>query len=71
VQSLILKLGVSMLTKLLTERFLAQATCRLLSAWAKSTDNTTDDGIVNAMAEAWGVPAAVIKDVVANQKKAS
>lgn len=70
-QGLILKVGVSLLTKLLTERFLAQATCRLLAAWAKSTENTTDDGVINAIAEAWGVPGAVIREAVTSQKKAS
>lgn len=57
--NLIVKVLVSMLAKLVTERFFAKTTVYSLRALARKTDNKLDDQIVRAAAEALGVPLPV------------
>lgn len=53
---------VSMLTKLITERFLAKLVIEGLRAWAKTTNTSHDDKVVEAMAEALGVDPIALKE---------
>ncbi len=57
------KIGVVLLTKLITETFLARVLVYTLETWAKQTDNKLDDRVVKAMADALGVPAEKLTDV--------
>lgn len=59
--NLLAKIAISLITKLITERFLARLVIEALRAWAKTTDNDMDDRVVKAMAEALGVEIEVLK----------
>lgn len=51
-----LKLLLALLTKIMTETFLAKILIAVLNSWAKTTANKLDDKVVAAMADALGVP---------------
>jgi hypothetical protein len=51
----IAKVGIALLAKLITESFLSKLLIETLRAWAKTSENTYDDKVVDAMAEALGV----------------
>jgi hypothetical protein len=48
-------IGSSMLVSLVTETFLKKQAVRVARLVAKKTKNEDDDGLVEDMAEAWGV----------------
>jgi hypothetical protein len=52
---LIAKLGVAMVTKLITETFLSKILVYTLRAWAKQTVNDWDNKVVDAISEAFNV----------------
>lgn len=54
-QNLILKMLMALLTKLLTEKFIAKVTVRLLWFLAVQTPFKVDDGLVDDIAEGLGV----------------
>ena len=54
-QNVILKIIISLITKILTENFVAKMTVRLLWQLSQMTDSKVDDGIVTDIAEALGV----------------
>ena len=54
-QNLILKMLMALLTKLLTEKFIAKVTVRLLWFLAVATPFKVDDGLVDDIAEGLGV----------------
>jgi hypothetical protein len=56
-----LKIGIALAAKLLTETFLARLLIHLLRAWSETTTNKLDDKVVQAMADALGVPAEKLK----------
>jgi len=66
--SLIAKVFVAMLAKLVTEKFFSKTIVYSLRAIAKSTDNKLDDQIVWAVAEALDVK--ILVQVPAPQPKA-
>jgi hypothetical protein len=51
----IAKVGIALLTKLITESFLSKLLIETLRAWAKTSDNAWDDKVVEAMADSLGV----------------
>jgi len=53
---------VSMMKKLITERFLAKLVIEGLCAWSKTTDTDHDDKVVEAMAEALGIDKIALKE---------
>jgi uncharacterized lipoprotein YmbA len=53
---MIVKLAVGLLAKLVTETFLAKVVIYTLAHWAKTSDNELDNKVVQAMADALGVP---------------
>lgn len=55
------KIAIALLTKLLTETFLARVLIQLLNAWAETTTNKLDDRVVAAAADAFGVPVEKLK----------
>ena len=54
-QNMIIKMIIGLVTRLLTEKFIARLTVRLLWFFASQTENKVDDGIVHDIAEALGV----------------
>ena len=63
---LVAKIAVLLVTKLLTETFLSRLVIYSLAAWAKNSENKLDDKVVQAMADALGVPIEQVasKDAV-------
>lgn len=57
---LLAKLAMSMVTKLITEKFLGHLLVEGLRAWSKQTPNVYDDRVVEAVADALGVPKDVL-----------
>jgi len=55
-QGIALKIAIAMVTKLMTETLLARVLIAMLEAWAKTSENKLDDKVVQAMADALGVP---------------
>lgn len=53
--NILIKALVAILTKLITERFLAQTIVYVLNHLAKRTTNNLDDSLVASVAEALGV----------------
>jgi hypothetical protein len=53
---------VTMLTNLLTEKFLKKAIVAVLESVASKTTNTLDNQLVAAAREAWGLPAEEKKE---------
>jgi len=51
----IAKVGIALLAKLITESFLSKLLIETLRAWAKTSENSWDDKVVEAMADALGV----------------
>jgi hypothetical protein len=51
-----LKIALSLIMKLLTEKFLSKTAVHLLASLAKSTANELDDQIVSNVAEALAIP---------------
>ena len=49
------KLSVSLIQKLLTEKFLSRVLYYIVKTWAKQTQNTIDDKVADAVAEAFGI----------------
>lgn len=58
---IILKVVFGLLTKLVTETFIARVAIYSANAWAKTTVNKLDDKVVGAMADAIGVPLDDVK----------
>jgi hypothetical protein len=61
--ALLARIGVSLLTKLITETFLAKLLIEGLRAWARTTANRYDDKVVEAAAAAFGIEAEALKDL--------
>lgn len=61
IASLVAKIGVSLLTKLITETFLSRLLIEGLRAWARQTKNHMDDRLVEEAAKAFGVPVEKIQ----------
>lgn len=59
--NLLAKIAVGLVTRLITETFLARLLIEGLRAWAKQTVNKFDDRVVEEAARAFGVPAENIK----------
>lgn len=57
---LLAKLAIAMVSKLLTEKFLSKLLVHSLRAWAQQTENSYDDKVVEAMAEALDVPKELL-----------
>lgn len=57
------RIAMTLLTKLITETFLAKLLIEGLRAWARQTENHYDDKVVEAAAEAFGIEPEVIKEV--------
>lgn len=57
-----LKIALALVMKLMTESLLAKVLIAFLEAWAKTTVNKLDDKVVQAMADALGVPVDLLKD---------
>ena len=55
------KMLVALIAKLMTESFLAKVLIACLDSWSKSTENTLDDRVVKAMADALDVPVQNLK----------
>jgi len=55
ISNILLKVLIGILTKLLTEKFLAEVIIYCLQSLAKSTDNKLDDAIVVAVAKALNI----------------
>jgi hypothetical protein len=53
--AMLMKIGMSMLMSLVTEKFAKTLAVRALRALAKKTASTTDDEIAEDIAAAWGV----------------
>lgn len=49
------KVGLSLLTSLLTEAFIKRMLVAGLEAMVKRTDNDTDDKVLQAAKDAWGL----------------
>ena len=60
--SLIAKVAIGLISRLITERFLAKLVIEALRAWAKTTSNVHDDRVVEAMAEALGIDPVALKE---------
>ena len=52
---------ISILTRLITEKFLAKLVIEALRAWSRQTANDHDNRVVEAMAEAIGVDPVALK----------
>lgn len=57
---LLAKIAISLITKLITEKFLARLVIEGLTAWSKTTSNDLDDKVVKAMAEALEVDVSKV-----------
>lgn len=55
------KVAISLLAKLITEKFFSKILICSLQAWSKQTENDYDDKVVAAMAEALDVPIESLK----------
>jgi preprotein translocase subunit SecF len=55
------KMAIGLLVKLMSETFLAKVLIYTLSHWAKSSENSLDDKVVIAMADALGVAVDDLK----------
>jgi len=62
-QDLLLKAAMGLILKLVSEKFLAKAVVYTLRAWSKTTQTEWDDKVTEAMAEALGVEAEVLKSL--------
>jgi 2-hydroxychromene-2-carboxylate isomerase len=60
--ALLAKAAVGIITRLITEAFLAKLTIQMLRAWARGTANIHDDKVVEAMADALGVEPEALKE---------
>lgn len=60
--ALIARMAISLLTKLITETFLARLLIECLRAWSKTTTTKLDDKVTEAAAAAFGIPAEVIEE---------
>jgi len=58
------KIAISLLMKLITEKFLAKLVIQGLRAWSGQTANVYDDRVVEAMAQALGVDPDDLKVLV-------
>lgn len=54
--SLLAKLAIGMVTKLITEQFFSVLIAEGFRAWAKQTDNKFDDRVAEAVAKSFGLP---------------
>jgi hypothetical protein len=59
--AILAKIAISLLTKLITETFLARLIIEGLRVWARQTENTFDDKVIEEAARAFGVPVEVLK----------
>lgn len=55
------KVLISLLAKMITEKFFSKVLIYALQAWSKQTANEWDDKVVAAMAEALDVPIESLK----------
>lgn len=55
------KVAISLLAKMITEKFFAKIVIASLQTWSKQTENELDDKVVAAMAEALDVPIENLK----------
>jgi hypothetical protein len=55
------KVAISLLAKMITEKFFAKVVIASLDTWSKQTANAWDDQVVKAMAEALDVPIEALK----------
>jgi hypothetical protein len=55
-QEIALKIVIAIVTKWMTETVMARVLIACLEAWAKTSENKLDDKVVQAMADALGVP---------------
>jgi len=55
------KMAIGLLVKLMSETFLAKVLIYTLAHWAKSSENSLDDKVVIAMADALGVAVDDLK----------
>lgn len=58
--SLLAKLAISMLVKLITEKFMSRLLVEGMRAWSKQTENPFDDRVTEAVADAFGVEKEVL-----------
>jgi hypothetical protein len=61
VTEMLAKVAISLLAKLLTEKFFAKILIASLDTWSKQTANEWDDKVTAAMAEAMDVPIERLK----------
>ena len=52
----LLKIAIALATKIMTETFISRVLIHLLKAWSDQTENKLDDKVVQAIADALGVP---------------
>ena len=55
------KVAISLLAKMITEKFFAKVVIASLDTWSKQTENEWDNAVVKAMAEALDVPIESLK----------
>jgi hypothetical protein len=55
------KVAISLLAKMITEKFFAKVVIASLDTWSKQTENEWDNQVVKAMAEALDVPIENLK----------
>lgn len=59
---LMIKVGLGMLSSLVTKEVFARFTVETLGMWAKKTESTYDDKVVEIFAKAWEVPYQDLND---------
>ena len=58
------KVAISLLAKMITEKFFSKVVIASLDVWSKQTENEWDNRVVSAMAEALDVPIEALKPSV-------
>lgn len=58
-----------MVVRLITEKFLSKLVVESLRAWSKQTENSYDNKVIEAMAEALGLPPDAVVVAVPAFKK--
>lgn len=61
ITGIIAKALMGIITRLITERFLAKLVIESLRYWSRQTANDQDDRVVEAMAEALGLDPVALK----------
>lgn len=55
------KVAISLIAKMITEKFFAKVVVASLDTWSQQTENAWDDKVVKAVAEAFDVPIENLK----------